>query len=125
MRAETRKFGLADKMSELPPVAVEALRAIGQPCRDLVFPWPKCESELWTQYGKILKRAGLTRDRKSKFHRMRRSAASHYEAAGGNATELCGHSTRRVTRAYLDPRIATVVQPARLLFTPGESEGAA
>jgi integrase len=54
---------------------------------------------------------------------MRRSVASHYEAAGGNATELLGHSSRSVTLAYLDPRIVPQQHAVDLLFRPGDRPG--
>jgi hypothetical protein len=48
--------------------------------------------------------------------------ASHAEAAGMNATELLHHSTRKVTLAYLDPRIVKRPQAADVLFRPGKGE---
>ena len=48
---------------------------------------------------------------------MRRSFASHLEAAGGNATDALQHSSRRVTKeSYLDERIVKSEAPNRLLF---------
>jgi integrase len=117
--AEFRKFQTCDKATELPPEAINAMRAIVQPQRELILPWPQSKSWLWGRYKKILKRAGLPTDRKSSFHRMRRSAASHFEAAGGNATELLGHSSRRVTMAYLSPIIVKPQQTVGMLFSPG------
>ena len=66
----------------------------------------------------VLRRAGLPIDRKRKFHCLRRTVASYYEAAGGNATEFLDHTTRRVTQAYLDPRIVPHADATRLLFRP-------
>lgn len=123
--AEVRKGGKADKATELPPVAVAAIEAIREPRRNLIFEWDRSESVLWNHYKKILRRAGLSADRRSKFHRIRRSAASHYQAAGGSAQLLCGHSNAKVTEGYLDPRIAKPPQAAALLFTPGERKGVA
>jgi integrase len=41
------------------------------------------------------------------FHAIRRSAASHYAAAGGDAVEMLDHSSPSITkRWYLDPRLA-------------------
>jgi hypothetical protein len=51
---------------------------------------------------------------------MRKSSASHYEAAlPGAATEMLGHSSRKITKAYLDPRLTAAAQPADVLFVPG------
>lgn len=63
---------------------------------------------------------GLPDNRLYKFHAIRKSVASHYEAAGGNATELLGHTSRKITRAYLDPRIVRKKSAIDVLFRPGE-----
>ena len=55
--------------------------------------------------------------------RMRRSVASHYKAAGGDATELVDHTSRKVTQAYLDPRIVKRVQEMDLLPSIGQKGG--
>ncbi len=114
-RAESRKGGRQDNPCRLNATAIEALQRIRQPERELVFPWPQHPSCLYYKYAAILKSAGLATDAKSKFHRMRRTVASHFEAAGGNATALLTHSNRKVTLAYLDPRIVKPPQAADLL----------
>jgi integrase len=116
--AELRKRKTADKIFELSPDALRALARITFPKRALIFPWILDSTTLYYQYTKILKAAGLPTDRKSKFHRMRRSTASYFEAAGGNATALLGHSQRSTTLGYLDPRIVKPEQPKDLLFIP-------
>lgn len=71
-----------------------------------LFPWASSEATFYNQYAKILKRAGLPSDHKSKIHRMRKSFASHLEANGGDATQALGHSRRTVTsESYLDESI--------------------
>ena len=104
-RAETRKFGAADKATRLPREAIESLRAIIEPERKLIFEWPMTGSSLYLHYKRILRRAGLSTDRKSKFHMLRRSAASHFKAAGGDPQALLGHSSLKTTAGYIDPRI--------------------
>lgn len=116
--AEARKGQTADKVYRLSVDACEALAAIRLPARRLIFPWDRSKNILWRRYKRILRAAGLPDDRKSMFHRMRKSAASHLEAAGGNATELLGHSDRKVTLAYLDVRIVGRQHAADLLFDP-------
>jgi integrase len=74
---------------------------------------------LWHKFGQVLARAGLPTDAKSKFHRIRRTVASYYEAAGGNATELLGHSSRKVTTAYLDKRVVQAPQAIDRLWRLG------
>lgn len=116
-RAETRKGGRTDRIY---PIAADTAEALAKLPRGLgkVLEWPYCSTYLWNRYAKILKRAGLPTDRLSKFHRVRRSVASYYEAGGGDATELLGHSSRAVTRRYLDPRIVGAVSAIKILFRP-------
>ncbi len=123
--AAARKGRKRDKATRLPPEAIEALGRIVEPKRPLVFPWQGDRGGLWIKYGKLLGSLGMPNDRRSKFHRMRRSTASHAEAASpGIATALLDHSSRKVTEKYIDPRIAQPPQAADLLFTPGKIGGA-
>lgn len=83
------------------------LWAMKRPANQYVFPWPHCEQTLYNRYERILQRAGLPFDNRSKFHRMRRSFASHLKAAGGDPTYEMRHSSARITlNSYLDPSIA-------------------
>jgi len=115
--AEVRKGQAEDRTYRLSAESTGWLETIRRPKRDLIWPWPFAESYLWIAYKRLRKRAGLPSDRRSSFHRMRRSVASHFEAAGGNATELLGHSDRRLTqRSYLDPRFCKAPQAVDRLF---------
>lgn len=115
--AEDRKGQTCDR---LYPIAQDTADLLTKLPRDRKpFHWPYHESTIWNRYGRLLKLAGLPHDRRSKFHRIRKSTASHYEAAGGNATEFLGHSSRKVTRVYLDPRICKPISAVDLLFRPG------
>lgn len=121
--AETRKGQTEDRTYRLDPETVESLEIIRRPKRDLIWPWHLHRAEVWKHYKRLRQRAGLASDRRSSFHRMRRSVASHFEAAGGNATELLGHSDRRLTKAsYLDPRFAKTPQALDKLkpLAPGD-----
>jgi integrase len=118
--AELRKGKGADKVFKLHEETVKALRTIQSPEREALFPWPFGRTYLWQKYEPILKAAGLPTSGQFKFHRLRRSVASFFEAAGGDATELLGHSARSVTRKhYLDERIVKPKQASDLLFRPG------
>lgn len=123
--AEFRKGQKEDMAYRLSTESIASLELIRAPRRPLIWPWPYQKSELWSKYKKLRKAAGLPTDRKSSFHRMRKSVASHFEAAGGNATKLLRHSTRKVTEdSYLDPTIVGDPQSSDLLFrlkTPGNS----
>jgi integrase len=105
--AETRKGGRRDVIREIGEDTRNALQAI-RLCRgpeEFVFPWPNTRSYLWGRLGIILRRAGLPHGRRDKFHRIRRTTASFFEAAGGSAQRLLDHSDPATTRKYLDPRI--------------------
>jgi integrase len=117
--AEVRKGKRADKLFKLSEQTMQSLRLMQLPRRELIFAWDRSWNLIYSHYERILKRAGLPTDARSKFHRMRRSVASHYKANGGDATELLGHSDSRVTKKYLDPRIVQTAQPADVLFRIG------
>lgn len=114
--AEIRKGKRSDRLFRLAPDTIDAVKVIQLPKRPYVFPWVLSQTYIWDKYEPILERAGLPTDRMSKFHRMRKSVASHLEAAGGNATELLGHAKRETTLAYLDPRIIGEKQASDVLF---------
>lgn len=114
--AEIRKRGLRYNHREIDQQCVDALAKMQDAwfCADpdcLVFPWSLTSSMIWTHYREILKDAGLPQDRLSKFHRIRKSVASHIQAKGGNAQEAMQHASRRTTESYLDPRICRPEQP--------------
>jgi len=114
--AELRKGKREDKHFRLGPDTLAELATIREPPRPLMFPWPYSATYIYRCYRKIIQRAGLPTDARSKFHRLRRSVASYYEANGGNATDLLGHGNRSTTKRYLDPRILQVRQPCDVLF---------
>jgi integrase len=115
-RAEHRKGGREDSAVHLSKDSITAIKKIRGDGEGPVFPWPYSRTYLWYQLSRILKVAGLSTDAKSKFHRIRKSVASHAEAAGGNATVMLRHSKREITDAYIDPRIVKRQQPADVLF---------
>lgn len=113
VRGEHRKGKRRDKRYKLRAVTVERLNAYQS---KKLFGWPKHQTYLWLQFGKILEQAGLPNDRRNKFHKIRRTVASHFEAAGGNATELLDHESRKTTQeGYLDPSVIQHSMPADLL----------
>ena len=116
VRAELRKGKRKDAPFQLHSSTVDVLRRIRREPNEVIFPWDRCHTALWTKYTRILKEGGLPHCRKSKFHRMRKSVASFFEAAGGDATKLLRHSDRKTTEAYLDPRIVPQQQAIDKLF---------
>jgi integrase len=124
-RAETRKNRAADHQGKLHFETVELLktckRAQAKSVQGqlAVFPWTLGRGTLYYYYNKILERAGLPTDRTCKFHRIRKSAATHFEALGGNATSLLGHADGRVTkRHYLDVRFLGLKSASDILARP-------
>lgn len=113
--AELRKGRREDKVFRLSRDCLDALDRIRFPSRKRIFPWPFSPTLLYKHYQRLLEAAKLPSGRASKFHRLRRTVASYYHAAGGNATELLGHSDPRVTMRYLDPRLVAGEQPSDLL----------
>lgn len=104
VRAEYRKGGKRDRVYRLSP---ETCRLLKQACGTKhLLEWPLNPGYLWARYKDVVARAGLGHDRKCGFHQLRRSAASHYAALGGDACKLLDHSSPRITqRWYLDRRL--------------------
>ena len=73
-----------------------------------IFFWPFDLGSFYHHYKKLLELAGLPYvPHKSGLQKVRRTFASHIEAAGGNSTQALSHTSRRVTeKSYIDPRIA-------------------
>lgn len=121
VKGEHRKNSKRDKRYRLQPITVERIKAIKRPGEKLLFPWPYSYVYLFKRYGKILESAGLPNNRRSKFHKVRRTTASRFEAQHGNATELLDHQSRSTTKkAYLDPSVIKTMQPADVLAPFGE-----
>jgi excisionase family DNA binding protein len=115
VRAETQK-DREEQQHVLKPTTVAVLLKMQQPVRELVFGMPITYPSLFYKYKAILKLAGLPHDRRSMFHRMRKTVASYYEREGGNATSLLGHSNRKTTMKYIDPTISSPKPAAAVLF---------
>lgn len=107
VRAEARKGRRKDKLFQLSPETCEMLEALCVPSLPYLIPIPRTSrSRVWPILGEIIEAAGLPGGRGSKFHKIRRTVASFYVAAGHDATALLGHSSKRITdRWYADPRI--------------------
>jgi len=104
--AEKRKGKTRDKLFELSNDTTHVLSALTLAHRySLLFPWDKHQTYIYVRYKRILQRAGLPADSKSKFHKLRRSVASAVKSQGGDATAALDHASSTTTKAYLDPRI--------------------
>lgn len=105
--AEARKGKRRDICRDISVETADAMLAIrgDRGPEDEVFPWPRQRSYVWKRLEIILERAGLPHGRKDKFHKIRKTTASYFEAAGGNAQQLLDHADPATTKKYLDPRI--------------------
>lgn len=121
-RAETRKRGAEDNLSRLHHetlLLLKQIRRIQGGAEPLVLPWTLGRGTIYHYYNQILRRADLPTDRTRKFHCMRKSVASHFEAMGGDATRLLGHADRRTTtKHYIDLRIVGQKSAADVLRRP-------
>jgi integrase len=104
VRAEYRKGRKRDRVYRLTQRTCGLLQ---QACgRHRLLEWPRSHTLLWGKYADVVARAGLGRGRHLSFHALRRSAASHYAALGGDPVQLLDHSSPRIThRWYLDRRL--------------------
>lgn len=103
----TRKGKRKERVYELPPWVCDMVeRLLAYHHAPTIFFWGCSMTALRKRWKTITRRAGLGDSREVQFHVMRKSTASHLEAAGGDATGYLGHSSDAVTRRnYLDPRI--------------------
>lgn len=125
-RAENQKQA-ADQTLPFPEFAAERLAAIRYPERALVFPWPYDRNQrtwrtLQRHFAKyILKPAGLAHDRKSKFHRIRKTTATQLTnwVSEEAAVRVMGHSSPQVTReSYIDRSKSRGPRPCDALPIP-------
>lgn len=80
-----------------------------------IFPWTWSKTYIYDRYEKILKKAQLPADSRSKFHRIRRTVASAVANQGGNPSTALDHSSPKTTKLYLDPRIVQEVATSTLV----------
>lgn len=118
--AELRKGKRRPAVYVLWPDLVEMLREILPPKvarREQVWPFPFHRTTFYNRYTRLLERAGLPTDRRSKPHAMRVSHATWTDLAGGDATRALGHRSPETTRkSYIDPTLAK--QDETKLFRP-------
>ncbi|MGH7140114.1 MAG: tyrosine-type recombinase/integrase [Pirellulales bacterium] len=125
LRAGTTKSRKCQVMG-LSDQTLEAIRAISDPARGYLFPWPFGRAKrdwrtLRTRYKSILQRAGLPKSKIHLFHKVRRTTATELVLAGGLAAarEHLGHSAESVTKRYIDRRrLDSTQRNARLLPRP-------
>lgn len=127
LRAGTKKDRKCQVIG-LDEQTFEALKAVYDPQRPYLFPWPYGHEKrdwrtLRNRYKEILRRAGLPDDRIRLFHCIRRTTATELTIASEGdlsvARKQLGHSAESVTERYIDRRRLDETQRnARLLPRP-------
>lgn len=87
--------------------ALDAIRDIVEPQRELLFPWPWRIGRIYRYFDEMLRVAGVkpsTRSRMTKLHKWRRTVATVAAVERGMhaATSLLNQSGQEVTRRYVD-----------------------
>jgi len=98
------------RLVKLQPEAVEAVRAIHDPERKRLWPWPHCREHFFRQARKIIESAGVPcpkgkKDGKNLFQRLRRTSGSMVEAAGGDGARHLGNTRAVFERHYMAPSL--------------------
>lgn len=105
LRCEAAKTKI-EQRHRLSPYLIERLKE-HLTDRELIWPWSQCHRRLWPYLKKILKLAGLSHDRRSLFHKIRRTTAT-WSAVHGSvdlARQTLGHTSEKMTiERYIDPR---------------------
>jgi integrase len=81
----------------------------------VIFAWHMSRGYVWQRFSKIVKQAGIEDKRRNKFHKIRRTVATFFEQAGGDATRLLQHNSRKTTEAYLDESMIQRTQAVDLI----------
>lgn len=113
-RAETRKFGVADNLATVTPETAARLADLIETGNTKVFPMK--DVHYWWHV--MIGNAGIhPRAKRCGWHMLRRTAASHLKAAGGDPQKFLGHASPTTTsRWYLDKTITdTGPQPCDVL----------
>ena len=97
-----------ERYCALPDSAIAAIAAIMEPERQLMWHWPMSREWLEASFKKILKRADVRygRGKGGLFNKIRRTAGSLIEAAGGDGSRHIGNGRAVFEKHYRDPRIA-------------------
>jgi hypothetical protein len=98
---------------QLREETVKAIKATFPPKRELIFEWPHTPSIFYRHWNNLVYEAGLEVNRRNGPQKLRRTSASHLEAASpGTATAHLGHRSADLARKhYLDPNITQQKRP--------------
>ncbi len=92
----------------MAPDAIDAVRQIWLPDRELLFPFPHTDKYLYRCINELLRVAEVapsTRRSMTKLHKWRRTAGTQAAVHGGLEAAICllNHSGPDVTKRYIDP----------------------
>ena len=104
LRADTRKGKTRDLVRQISPELCDLFKRQAVE-RGVIWPWDRRPNCLWRKLRQLCKRAGVE---PRGFHSIRKTAASYYAQAGGNASDLLDHSDggKLFEQHYRDQRIA-------------------
>lgn len=117
LRYDTAKTGL-EQAHWLSDQAIELIATHWDGKRRMVWPFGPNRNGLWTSLKSVLKAAGLPFDRRSMFHRIRRTTATILTARAGlsMASAALGHTSEAMTRgSYVDPTKLGIPKPIDVL----------
>lgn len=116
LRCESAKTGI-EQVHWLSEQTVAAIAAHWDPSREFVWPWGRNRHGLWEALRGVLKASGLPSDRRSMFHRFRRTTATILTGKVGisAASAALGHTSEAMTRRYVDPSNLSAVRPIDVL----------
>jgi integrase len=93
----------SNRLVWLLPEAVEAIKAIHDPSREQIWPWPFDKRHFFRQARRIIDAAGVPApksDGKNLFQKLRRTSGSLVEAAGGDGARHLGNSRMVFEKHY-------------------------
>ena len=120
--ASNRKGKRVGRLYELAEDTCEAIARTLDPDspRRRLWPFPFGKRQVWVHWDRILTRAGLPANRRSKWHCIRRTAESYAAASKGKewAAEAVGHSLKVAKQHYLIPSIVRTPSLSEALPRP-------
>lgn len=107
-----------ETVHKLGDATLAAIDRLPEHSSGLIFPWPYKRRQIYREYRRILKAAGLPSGRRNQFHKLRRTSATHLAVIAGveAAEQHLDHRTPGLARShYVDPRFMPVVQASDVL----------
>ena len=117
--AEVQKQS-ADQMFKLHPDTLKLIRATRPETRHRLFPWDHHDRTLGEHLRRILIVAGLPHGRRDLLHKIRRTSGTYVQDAVGPqaAQDHLGHSSQKMTKRYVDPRLLSKTHASDVLPRP-------